>query len=186
VIAAGSVALLGQIGSAAEPSAFELVKEGNRYIGEQAKDKVVQIRSEKSINSLTPNIWYVVYHDFTASLKAVEVKFAAGKMVDVKRPSRLLEPISGSHKPLDRDKLKTDSDRAIDIALKEPLLKNLTVKATRLKLERWSDEELPAWRVRLWVARIRKPNDMADIGEVIVSAADGKVLRADLKPNRAD
>src|SRR5258705_7102332 len=77
---------------AADGTAFELIKEGNRYVGEQAKDKVVQIRSEKSVNSLNPIVWFVVYYDSTATLKAVEVKFVAGKMQDVKRPFRLLEP----------------------------------------------------------------------------------------------
>src|SRR5438034_7573299 len=78
---------------AAEPTALQLIKEGNRYVGEQAKDRVVQIRSEKSIGSLVPVVWYIVYYDPTASLKAVEVKFGAGKMLDVKRPFRLLEPV---------------------------------------------------------------------------------------------
>src|SRR5262249_55248706 len=68
------------IASANEMTAFELISEGNRYVGEQAKDKVVQIRSEKSIGGLTPNIWFVVYYDPTANLKATEVKFGAGKM----------------------------------------------------------------------------------------------------------
>ena len=39
---------------AGEATAFELIKEGNRYVGEDVKDKVVQIRSQKSIGSLTP------------------------------------------------------------------------------------------------------------------------------------
>src|SRR5215468_1226146 len=80
---------------AAEPTAFDLIKEANRYVGEQSKDKVVQIRSEKSVGSLTPNIWYIVLYDSTATLKAQEVKFGAGKMISVKRPMRLLEPVTG-------------------------------------------------------------------------------------------
>src|SRR5205807_4621945 len=84
---------------ARDPTAFDLIKEGNRYVGEQSKDKIVQIRSEKSVGSLTPNIWYVVFYDPTATLKAVEVKFGAGKMLDVKRPLRLLEPITGADTP---------------------------------------------------------------------------------------
>ena len=64
-----------------DPTAFDLIKEGNRYVGEQAKDRVVQLRSERSIGSLNPKVWYVVYHDPTARMKAVEVKFAAGKMI---------------------------------------------------------------------------------------------------------
>src|SRR5207244_454989 len=104
--------------------------------GEQAKDKVVQIRSEKSIGSLTPNVWIVVFYDTTATLKATEVKFMAGKMTGVTRPLRLLEPVTGGDTPLDREKLKVDSDAAIKAALKEPLLQNIKVTATELKLEK--------------------------------------------------
>src|SRR5665213_2423128 len=113
---------------AADLTAFDLIKQGDRYVGEQAKDKVVQIRSDKSIGSLMPNIWYVVFCDPTASLKATEVKFGGGKMMEVKRPFRLLEPVTGGDKTLDRKKFKVDSDRALAIALKEPLLSGLNLK----------------------------------------------------------
>lgn len=169
---------------AGSPTAFQLVKEGNRYIGEQAKDKVVQIRSEKSIASLTPNIWFVVYYDSTAKFRATEVKFGAGKMLEVTRPMRLFERVA-EEKQLDPAKLKIDSDKALSIAQKEPLLENLTMKASELKLEK-GEEGAPVWKVRLWAAKLRKPSDMADIGEVIVSAETGTVLSADLKINRVD
>src|SRR6476469_2820568 len=77
-----------------EPTAFALVKEGDRYVGEQSRDKVVEIHSDKSVGTVVPNIWYIVDYDPTATFKAVEVKFAAGKMIDVKRPLRMLEPIT--------------------------------------------------------------------------------------------
>src|SRR5207245_369927 len=112
---------------ASEPTAFALIKEGNRHVGELAKDKVVQIRSDKSVGSLTPAIWWIVYYDSTANLKATEVKFAAGKMIEVTRPMRLLEPVTGGDTPLDRNKLKIDSDKAIKTALEEPLLQKLKI-----------------------------------------------------------
>ncbi|HZV35459.1 MAG TPA: hypothetical protein VFB72_12875, partial [Verrucomicrobiae bacterium] len=59
--------------SAGELTAFQLVKEGNRYVGEDVKNQVVEIRSEKSVGSLTPNIWYVTYFDPDATFKATEV-----------------------------------------------------------------------------------------------------------------
>ena len=68
-----------QVALAADPTAFELIKMGNQYVGVESKDKVVQIRSEKSIGRLVPNIWYVVYYDPDATLKAVEVKFGRDK-----------------------------------------------------------------------------------------------------------
>ncbi len=172
---------------AKDMTAFELAKEGNRYIGEQSKDKVVQIRSEKSIASLTPNIWYVVYYDPDAPLKAVEVKFGAGEKLAVKRPVRLLEPITKADEPLLPEKLKVDSDKALTIAKKEPLLGKLTLKASRASLQRRGmDDPTPVWQIRLWAAKLENPNDNADIGEVIISAEDGTVLKSDLKPAHVD
>ena len=168
-----------------ELTAFELIKEGNRYVGEHVRDKVVQVRSEKSVGGLTPTIWYVVYHDTTASLKAMEVKFGAGKMLDVKRPMRVLEQTHGGDIPLDRAKLKINSDAAIATALKEPLLEKLTITATSLKCDRLRDGTI-AWRVRLWAAKLRNPNKDVDIGDVQINAEDGKVLRTDIHINRVD
>lgn len=196
-----SVLLLTVIGATApgssargdDATALSLISEGNRYVGEQAKDRIVQIRSEKSVGTLTPIIWYVVFYDPTASLKAVEVKFGAGKMLSVKRPMRLLEPVTGGDLPLDRAKLKIDSPQAIAIARKEPLLQNLKLTATRLTLDRMGEGVLGqggigqgVWKVRLWAAKLRNPNRDADIGEVWISASDGEVVKNDLRINRVD
>src|SRR5579859_3690448 len=97
IVLAGAALIPGA--RASEATALDLIKEANRYVGEQSKDKVVQIRSEKSVGGLTPNIWYVVMYDPTATLKAQEVKFGAGKMLSVKRPMRLLEPVTGGDVP---------------------------------------------------------------------------------------
>jgi len=176
---------LNQIANAGEPTAFELVKEGNRHLGEEAKGRVVQIRSEKSVGGLTPNIWFIVYYDPDATAKATEIKFAAGTKVAVKRPARVLESISGSYRELPKEKLKIDSDKAIEIAKNEPLIKNLTLTNTQLTLER-GDGDQPVWKVKLWAAKIRRPSDTVNIGEVHISAEDGKVVKNDLKPGRVD
>ena len=167
-----------------EPTAFSLAKEGNRYLGEQSRDKVVQIRSEKSVQGLTPNLWYVVYYDPTTTFNAVEIKFGAGKMLHIKRPTRLLEPITGDDKVLNREKFKVDSDKAILTASKEPTLDRLTLRATQLWLQR--SDEGPVWKVRFWGAKFRKPGDDADIGDIYVSAADGRIIRTDLHIDRLD
>jgi len=100
---------------AEDVTAFELMKRGNDYVGVESKDKVVQIRSEKSVASLEPNIWYVVYYDKDATFKTAEVKFGAGKKMDVKRPFRVLE-MANADKKLDRKKMNVDSDKALGIA----------------------------------------------------------------------
>ena len=169
---------------AAEPTAFSLIKEGNKYIGEQSKDKVVQIRSERSAGTITPNIWYVVYYDPDATLKAVEVKFGAGQKMDVSRPLRLLEPITGADRVLDSSKLKVDSDKALDIARSQPLLKALTLTSSQFWLEH--SEDGPRWKIQLWAAKLNHPGDQADVGAIYLSTADGSVLRNNLHPNSAN
>ena len=90
-------------------------------------------------------------------------------------------------KELPKDQLKVDSDEALEIARKEPLLDRLDLKASQLKLERLGGgEDIPVWKVRFWAARLSNPNKMADVGEVMVSAETGKVVRNELKPNRVD
>jgi hypothetical protein len=167
-----------------DPTAFELVKSGDQYIGIQSKDKVVQIRSEKSIASLTPEIWHIVYYDPDAVFKAVEVKFGAGQKLDVSRPGRFLEWFTDEKQPLDSEKLKIDSDAAVKIAAAQPLLKNLMLKATQLWLEH--GDTGPQWRVKFWAAKLKNPNDEADIGLVIISSDDGSILKTDLHPGSVD
>jgi hypothetical protein len=168
----------------AEPTALELIKEGNRSLGEQSKDKVLGIHSDKSIAGLTPNIWYVVYFDPDTPFKRAEVKFGAGRQMGIRRE---MHPFGGSgslDKVLDLKKLKVDSDRAIKTAIAEPLVAKLTLKAVQLWLE--YNDGAPAWKVRLWAAKLKKPDAMADIGDVFISAESGEVVKRDLHINKVE
>jgi hypothetical protein len=167
-----------------DATALSLIKEANRYVGDDVKDKVVQIYSEKSVGTLLPNIWYVVFYDQDATFKTAVVKFGAGRKLEVKHPMRPPFQYINVDKVFDQKKLKTDSDQAIKIATAEPLLDKLTIKATQLWLE-YSDQG-PRWKVRLWAAKLRNPSDMADIGDVYITAEDGKVVRNDLHIDRVD
>src|SRR5688500_17337025 len=149
-----------QSGFAKEATAFDLIKEGNKHVGEDAKDRVVEIRSEKSVGSLVPNIWYVVYYDPDATAKATEVKFGAGKKLSVKRPSRVLE-FATDNTELDKTKFKTDSDEALETARTEPMLDNLKLESSQMWLQRHRDFGV-VWKVRLWAQKLRRPDQTAD------------------------
>ena len=172
---------LNQAISAPDMSALDLVKAGNKYVGVQAQDRVVQIRSDKSVGSLTPTVWYVVYYDPTATMKASEVKFGAGEMMEVKRPVRLLEPFSGGNKEMDMKRVRIDSTRALDIARKDPLLHNLDLRATQFWLGLTDNQ--PTWKVRLWASKLNHPDEMADIGDLFISADTGEVVKNALHIN---
>jgi len=184
VLAVALAMALAPWAKAGDLTAFQLIKEGGHYVGDQSKEKVVQVRSEKSVASLTPNIWYVVYYDADAPLKNVEVKFGGGQKMKVTRPVRPFEVPTSEEKVLDRTKLTVDSDRALEIAKGQPLLKNLTLRASQLWLQRGDGG--PVWKIKLWAAKLRDPNHEADIGVIIISATDGSMVKLDLHPNSVD
>lgn len=113
----------------------------------------------------------------------MEVKFAAGKMVDVKRPFRVIELAKGAEQ-MDVGKLKIDSDEAIKKALDEPILKDIQVKSVEAKLE--NSKTGPVWRLKLWAAKLNNNNQTADIGKITLTADEGKVTESDIHLNRLD
>jgi hypothetical protein len=179
----GAVLGLALAGAAsADPTALDLVNKGDEYVGVQSKDKVIQIASEKSVATLTPNIWHVLYYDPDSTFKTVEVKFGAGQEMEVSHPMRMFPA-----KPEDMlglDKLKVDSDRALKIATAEPLLNNLTLRAAKMTLANTDDGVV--WKVELWAAKVNDSTKEADIGTVTISAIDKSVIHADLHPSNAD
>ena len=164
-------------------TAFALVKEGDKVIAPQAKDRITQIHSEKSSGSLLPDVWHIAYFDPTALFKTTEVTFVAGKVTEIKRPKRLFGSLTGT-KQLDWKKLKVNSDRALAIALKEPLLKNLHLRAAQFWLERTAMGS--TWKIRFWAARRGKPDQTVEIGDLYLSGKTGEVLKTDLRTQNAD
>jgi hypothetical protein len=185
-LAAGFILLAGALSSLAgqEPTAFQLVKEGNRFVGEPSQDKVLEIYSEKSIASLTPSLWTVAYFDPDAKSRIVEVKFGSGLKLDVSRPWKLFGGGGKAGNVLDLKNFKVDSDEAVKIATSQQLLAPFTLKYTQLRLKPGDDGVV--WRVRLWAAKLGKPDVIMKIGDIFISPVDGKVVRANLHIDRLD
>lgn len=179
----GLICAVSSRANAAEPTAFELIKAGNHFIGEPSQNKVLKIYSDKSLIGLTPSVWYVDYFDPDARGKIVEVKFGAGLKLDVKRPMKLFGGGGREADVFDLKTLKTDSGEALKIATSQELLKPLTLKNTQMWLARGDAGLL--WQVRIWAAKLSDTNATAQIGDVYISPEDGKIVRADLHIERA-
>ncbi len=167
---------------AGDATAFSLVKEGNRYVSDEVKDKVVQIHSEKSAGGLTPSVWYVDYNDEDATFKIAQVKFEGGKKASVKRPMRPLELTAANKVIMDKRKMNIDSDKAQATATGDSAVSSAKIKATQLWLQ--TRDEGVIWKVRLWAEKPNHPGDDVDIGDIYISADDGKVTRRDFHLER--
>lgn len=176
-LAAGSIALADQ------PTALSLVKKGDSYVGMQSKDKVLKIYSDKSVGTLEPNMWHVVYYDPDATMKSQEVKFGAGQEMEASSPMRFALPAK-SDNVMDPSKVTVDSDKALKIAQEQPLLKGLTLKSSKMTL--WKTDNGPTWKVELWAEKVSDPTKMAGIGNIQISATDGSVIKTDLHPDSAN
>lgn len=183
------MALTGALGLAlaqnllADPTALTLAAKGNDYVGVQSKDKLLRIISDKSQGTLAPNVWHVEYYDPDSPMKCVEVKFGAGQELDVSHPVHPFQLPAGTGEILEKDRIKVDSDQALNMAAAQPLLKPLTLKAARLTLTH--SDVGPVWKVQLWAAKLSDPPAEAEVGTVTLSAADGAVVKADLRPGKA-
>ena len=136
--------------------------------------------TERSQGEPVPNTWRLGFFDSTAALKVTELKFRDGKKIDTSQPFAVLERYNAG-KAFDRKKLKIDSNKALQLAMEDPMLKGLTLRMSEIKLQ---TTDGPFWQIHLWVGRIRRPSDMADAGQIFISAEDGKVIKRDLHPPR--
>ena len=125
-----AVGLLSLVGCSSKPGELNLIQEGNKYVGDQSKNKVVEIYSDKSVGSLTPDIWHVVYYDPDATFKATEVKFGGGQKMDVTRPIRVLQYLKADNL-IDPAKVKVASAGAVKKASSDPLIEHLSLKASQ-------------------------------------------------------
>lgn len=166
----------------ADPTAFDLVSKGDQYVGVQSKDKIIEISSDKSVGSVEPNIWHLLYFDPDSTFKSVQVTFGAGQEMEVAHPFRMFP--NNARDVLDWSSLSVDSNRALKIASSQPLLQNLTLKSSKLTLANTDDGVV--WKVELWAAKVNDATKEADLGSVEISATDRSVVKTDLHPSNAE
>ena len=170
--------------AAASPTAFELAKKGNEYVGVQSKDKVLRIYSEKSESGLTPEDWHVVYYDPDTFVKSADVEFANGQQTGVSHMRRPFQMPASARDILDMSKITVNSDKALSIAQEQPAIKGITPKFSKMSLE-YGDNG-PTWQVELWAAKKDNPSKDVSIGKVWILATDGSVIKSDLRPDKVN
>ncbi len=168
----------------AGPTAFQLAKQGNQYVGVQSKDRVLRIYSEKSTTGLEPNDWHVVYLDPDSYVKSADVEFENGQQTGVAHMNRPFQMPAKERDILDMSKITVDSDRALSIAQGQPALNGLAVKYSKMSLE-YGDKG-PTWTVELWAAKTKNPAKDTSGGKVWILATDGSVIKTDLNPGRVN
>ena len=166
-------------------TALQLARQGNSYITERSRDKVLEIHSERMLLDSPTRRWHVVYYDPQAPRKSVEVRFEDGQMVRVREPGGILELLNSSTpKPLELDQVKIDSDEALRIALRLVASNAQGVRSCECDLERGYGGAV-VWKIRLYGLAPGQSSE-ASLGYATLLADDGRVLKETLtkKPSR--
>ncbi|HSH93020.1 MAG TPA: hypothetical protein VK968_02665, partial [Roseimicrobium sp.] len=79
---------------------------------------------------------------------------------------------------------KIDSDKALKIVLKEPLLEDAKPTAVKFKLDRF--QGVPVWKIDLWAASVKNPAKEKSLGDIWVDTKEGKIVQSRLKINKAE
>lgn len=170
--------------AAPTPTAFEVAKQGNQFVGVQSKDKVLRIYSEKSEAGLAPEDWHVVYYDPDTFVKSADVEFVNGQQAGVQHMNRPFQMPAKTRDILDMSKIMVNSDKALGIAQNQPALKGVTPKYSKMSLE--AGDSGPTWQVELWAAKTSEPGKTVSIGKVWILATDGSVIKSDLRPDKVN
>jgi hypothetical protein len=168
----------------ADPTALSLIKNGDDYVGFPCRDKVLEVYSDKSVASMEPNVWHVIYYDPTVFSRSVEVKFGAGQEMEVSHPMRPFMLPARTRDVLDANKLRVDSDRALRIATSQPILNGITLRSSKMTLQ--SSDDGAIWKVELYAAKVGDPTREVCVGYVTMTADDGTIVKADLHPSSID
>ena len=169
--------------SAAESTGLRALQEANRHVAAEARNKVMQLRSEKSTNGLTPRAWTVLYYDPSVRMRTTIVKIGA---VGEPRAEHPFRPFSRPDPKLafDPTNVRIDSDEALKVAQKDRLLDKVKLTSSRVTLELW--EEAPVWKIEFWAEKTHDPKRSPDIGRIFVDVREPKVVNRDLHIDRAE
>jgi hypothetical protein len=182
VILALTTAQLALADAPPAPTAFEVAKKGNDYVGIESKDKVLRIYSDKSEASLEPGVWHVVYYDPNNFMKSLEVEFVGGQKTGASVMRHPFQMPASSHDIMAMSNITVNSDKALSIAQGQPAIKGITPKYSKMSLEK--DDNGPTWQVELWAAKKDNPSKDVSIGKVWILATDGSVIKSDLRPDK--
>jgi hypothetical protein len=169
----------------AKATALAMVKVGNQYVHDQAKDKVIEIRARKERGNIPPPEWDILYDDqkeFGLTRTATEVHIRNGQYEGAGQQGISGPAGIGVRKPMPLERLKIDSDRALQIA-RTSLGSDVPLIQGDFSLHS-GPADLPVWTIKLWTSKSRDPRALVDLGFIEISAEDGSILKNALRPDR--
>ena len=169
----------------AQATALAVIKIGNQHVRDQAKDRVIEIRSRKERGNIPPAEWDILYDDrkeFGLTRFAADVHIRNGQYEGTGQQGISGPAGIGVRKPMPLERVKIDSDRALEIT-RTSLGSDVPLIMGDFCLHA-GQGDLPTWTIKLWASKPRDPRALVDLGSIEISAEDGSILKNALRSNR--
>ncbi|MDD4933958.1 MAG: hypothetical protein PHO89_10920 [Methylacidiphilaceae bacterium] len=176
-------------GKQGPPTAFSALAVAQQYAPEGSQAKMLAIVGPRSQSSLTPTTWEFVYWNQGGWKNLKKITVVGGQVRDVREGIVAIGSLGVARlvrykesQAFDPNRLKVDSDRALQVILKTGAVGKARLSTVLFELARTGDEEEASWQMRFYADRRGME---ADIGVARVGAVSGKILELRLNPSRA-
>jgi hypothetical protein len=169
----------------AKATALAMIKVGNQHVHDQAKDKVIEIRAKKERGNIPPAEWDILYDDqkeFGVARTGAEVRIRNGQYEGTGQQGISGPAGIGVRKPIPVERLKIDSDRALEI-IRTSLGADVPLTMGDFSLHS-GPGDVPIWTIKLWTSKTRDSRALVDLGMIEISAEDGSIIKNALRPER--
>ncbi|WP_018290603.1 hypothetical protein [Verrucomicrobium sp. 3C] len=171
------------------PTAFSALAVAQQYAPEQSQAKMLAIVGPRSQTSLTPTSWEFVYWNQGGWKNLKRITVVGGQVRDVRQGIVAMASLGVARlvrykesQAFDPNRLKVDSDRALQVILKTGAVGKARLSTVLFDLALMGEESEPSWEMRFYADRRGLE---ADIGVARVGAVSGKILELRLNPSRA-
>ncbi len=170
--------------SAKAPTAWEAIAIAKKQVPAESQDKVMVIRGDRSENELTPDTWHVVFYDEQASQDGRQVTVTGRAISGIREGyfdlGRIRLAAYKMEEIITPDKLKIDSDKALNVLVQTNRLKAYSLSSVIYELERDMDLREAIWRLKIYVDDGNGKEKY--IGFARISAENGRVIEMRFKP----
>ncbi len=173
-------------GRSGTPTAFSAMLVAQQYAPEGSQAKMLAIIGPRSRTALTPTTWEFLYWNQGGWKNLKRITVIGGQVRDVREGvveiGRRGVFRYKESQAFDPNRLKVDSDRALQVILKTGAVGKASLSTVLFELARSGEEGEPSWQMHFYADR---RGIEADIGVARVGAVSGKILELRLNPSRA-
>lgn len=170
--------------SAKAITAFQAIEIAKKQVPAESQSKLLVVRGDRSEDELTPDTWHIVFYDELASQNGRQITVTGKAVTGIREGyfdlGRLRLAAYKLEEVIAPEKLKFDSDKALDVLVQTNRLKAYSLSSVIYDLTRDTDLRETMWQLKIYVDDGEGKEKY--IGYARISAENGRIVEMRFKP----